>query len=282
MITIAGASGQLGHLVVNALLETVPASTIVALARNTDKAQDLADRGVQVRHADYDKPETLGPALEGAEKLLLISANEVGRRMPQHKAMIDAAKQAGVSLMAYTSILHAETSPIGLAEEHRATEAYLKASGIPYVLLRNSWYTENYTGRIPGALEHGVYLGCAGEGRIASAARADYAAAAAAVLTKENQAGCVYELAGDEAYTLAEMAAEIARQSGRPFVYKNMPCEAFKTALMDAGLPGGIAAMLADSDAAVAKDALFDDGRALSRLIGRPTTPLAEMVKAVL
>ncbi|TVM33692.1 SDR family oxidoreductase [Oceanidesulfovibrio marinus] len=282
MIIITGASGQLGHLVVSSLLETVPASTIIGLARNTDKAQDLADRGVQVRHVDYDKPETLGPALEGAEKLLLISANEVGRRVPQHQAVIDAAKQAGVSLMAYTSILHADTTPIGLAEEHKATEAYLKASGIPHVLLRNGWYTENYTAQIPGALERGVLLGCAGNGRIASAARADYAAAAAAALTHENQAGSVYELAGDEAYTLADLAAEVARQSGKPFVYKDMPCEAFQAALKEAGLPDGIATMLADSDAAVAKNALFDDGRALSRLIGRPTTPLADMVKAVL
>ncbi|MGE4299891.1 MAG: SDR family oxidoreductase [Desulfovibrionaceae bacterium] len=282
MITITGASGQLGHLVIDALLDTVPASHIVALARTLDKAKDLEARGVEVRHADYDTPGTLDAALRGAEKLLLISANEVGRRVPQHTAVIEAARRAGVGLVAYTSILHADTSPMGLAAEHVATEALLRASGIPFVVLRNGWYTENYMASVPAALRYGVFLGSAGNGRIASAARADYAAAAAAVLTRDEQAGKVYELAGDTAYTLADLAAEITRQSGKTVVYKNLPEAAFQAALMDAGLPQGLAALLAESDTGVTKGGLFDDGRQLSRLIARPTTPLADMVKAML
>lgn len=282
MIVITGASGHLGRLVIEELLKTTPASQIVAAARNLDRVQDLAARGVQVRHADYDRAETLDAAFQGVEKLLLISSSEVGRRFPQHKAVIDSAKRAGVKLLAYTSILHADTSPLGLAEEHKATEAYLKASGVPFVVLRNGWYTENYTASIPPALAHGVYLGSAGSGRISSAARADYAAAAAAVLTKEGQAGRVYELAGDDAYTLEDLAGEISRQSGKTVIYRNLPEAEYKAALIGAGLPEVIANLLADSDAGASHGGLFDDSRQLSRLIGRATTPMADSLKAAL
>ncbi|MGE4554496.1 MAG: SDR family oxidoreductase [Desulfovibrionaceae bacterium] len=283
MIAVTGAGGQLGHLVIQSLLRAAaPAGEIRALARTLDKARDLAAAGVQVRHADYDRPETLVPALEGVEKLLLISSSAVGRRAPQHQAVIQAAKTAGVRLVAYTSILHADTTPLGLAAEHKATEAALKASGLPCVLLRNGWYTENYLAALPAALERGVLVGCTGNGRIASAARADYAAAAAAVLTREGQAGRVYELAGDTAYTLAELAAEAARQAGRPLSYQDLTQEQYRAVLMDAGLPEGLAAMLADSDHGASLGGLFDDGRQLSALIGRPTTPLAESIRAAL
>jgi NAD(P)H dehydrogenase (quinone) len=187
-----------------------------------------------------------------------------------------------VGLVAYTSLLHADRSPMGLATEHRETEALLRASGLPHVLLRNGWYTENYTAGVPAALQYGAVLGSAGDGKIASAARADYAAAAAAVLSLDDQAGRVYELAGDQAYTLSELAAEIARQAGQPVVYRDLPEAAYEAALVQAGLPGFLAAMLAESDVGAAKGGLFDDSRELSRLIGRPTTPLAEMVKAAL
>jgi len=239
-------------------------------------------RGVQVRPADYDLPETLERAFQGADKLLLISGSEVGRRVPQHRAAIDAAKRAGVKLIAYTSILHADTSPLPLAAEHKETEALLRASGIPFVLLRNGWYTENYLASVPAALQYGVMLGSAGEGRIASAARADYAAAAVAVLAADNQAGRIHELAGDESYTLAELAAEISRQSGKNVAYQNLPEADFKAALVGAGLPEGLATVLAESDVGASKGGLFDDSRQLSRLIGRPTTPLAALVKATL
>lgn len=279
MIAITGASGQLGRLVIHELLRKVPASRVVALARKPETVQDL---GVEVRLADYERPDTLAAALVGVEKLLLISSNEMGRRAPQHRAVIDAARAAGVKLLAYTSVLHADRSPLGLAPEHAATEAHLKASGIPHVILRNGWYTENYTASIPSALAHGALLGSAGEGRIASAARADYAAAAAAVLVLDGQAGKTYELAGDTSYTLADLAAEIARQSGQPVIYKDLPEAEFKAVLAGAGLPEGLAALLSDSDAGAAKGALQDEGRQLSRLIGRATTPLAESVAAAL
>ncbi len=282
MIAITGATGQLGRLVIQNLLKTVPASQIVAAVRSPAKAADLAALGVQVRQADYAQPATLEAALQGVDKLLLISSSEVGQRVPQHAAVIAAAQKAGVKLLAYTSILRADSSPLGLAAEHKETEAALRASGLPFVLLRNGWYTENHTGSVPAALQYGAVMGSAKDGRIASAARADYAAAAAAVLTKDNQAGQVYELAGDSAYTLAEFAAEIAQQSGKPVVYNDLPQAAYAAALVQVGLPEGFAALLADSDVGASQGALFDDGHQLRGLIGRPTTPLSDVVKAAL
>ena len=282
MIIVTGASGQLGRLVIEVLLKILPASEIVAAVRNPEKVADLAARGVEVRQADYDQPASLASAFKGADKLLLISASEVGRRVPQHRAVIDAAKAAGIGLLAYTSILHADTSPLPLAAEHKETESLIRASGLPAVILRNSWYTENYLAGIPAALQYGVLLGSAGAGKIASAARADYAEAAAAVLTQVNQAGRIYELAGDEAYTLDELAGEIAQQSGKAVAYQNLPESEFKAALLGAGLPDGLATLLAESDVGAALGRLFDDSRQLSQLIGRPTTPLAELVRRAL
>ena len=282
MIAITGATGQLGRLVIQNLLKTVPASQIVAAVRSPAKAADLAALGVQVRQADYAQPATLEAAFQGVDKLLLISSSEVGQRVLQHAAVIAAAQKAGVKLLAYTSILRADTSPLGLAAEHKETEAMLRASDIPFVLLRNGWYTENHTASVPAALQYGAVMGSAKDGRIASAARADYAAAAAAVLTKDGQAGQVYELAGDTAYTLSDLAAEIAKQSGKPVVYNDLPEAAYAAALVQVGLPEGFAALLADSDVGASKGGLFDDRHQLSQLIGRPTTPLAEVVRAAL
>lgn len=282
MIVVTGASGQLGRQVIDGLLATVPAQEIVAAARQPARVQDLAERGVQVREADYDRPETLARAFAGADRLLLISSSEVGKRVPQHAAVIRAAGAAGVQLLAYTSLLHADVSPLSLAVEHRETEALLKASGLPHVLLRNGWYTENYLAGVPAALSHGAMLGSAGTGRIASAARADYAAAAVAVLTREGQAGKVYELAGDQAYTLAELADTLSRLAGKPVVYHDLPQDAYAAALIDAGLPAPLAHLLAESDAGAARGGLFDADRQLSRLIGRPTTPLVDLIRRVL
>lgn len=280
MIVVTGATGQLGRLVIDALLRTQPAAQIVAAVRSPDKAADLAARGVQVRKADYSQPETLDRAFAGAEKVLLISSSEVGQRASQHQAVIDAAKRADVALLAYTSLLRADSSPLALAHEHAQTEAALMASGLPVALLRNGWYTENYAQTIPSAIEHGAVLGSADHGRIASAARADYADAAAAVLVStQPQAGRVYELAGDSAYTLAEFAAEIALQSGKPVAYRNLPQADYRAVLEQIGLPSPVADLLSDSDAGAAKGGLFDDGHALSQLIGRPTTPLAKVVQ---
>lgn len=282
MIVVTGASGQLGKLVIEALLKKLPAGEIVAAVRNPEKVADLAARGVQVRQADYDQPASLVAAFKGADKLLLISASEVGCRVPQHRAVIDAAKASGIGLLAYTSILHADTSPLPLAAEHKETESLIRASGLPAVILRNGWYTENYTAGIPTALQYGVVLGSAKQGRIASAARADFAEAAAAVLTQENQAGRIYELAGDESYTLSELAAEIARQSGKAVAYQDLPESEFKATLLGAGLPDFLATLLAESDVGASKGGLFDDSRQLSALIGRPTTLLAELVRQAL
>lgn len=282
MIAITGATGQLGRLVIDALLKKIPAAEIVALVRSPEKAADLQAQGVTLRVADYNQPDTLAAALTGISKLLLISSSEVGQRVAQHQAVIDAAKAAGVDFIAYTSLLHADTTTLGLGVEHRATEAQLAASGIPFALLRNGWYTENYAASIAPALAHHAFIGAVGDGRIASAARVDYAEAAAEVLVRDGQAGKVYELAGDDSYSLAEFSAEIARQSGEQVDYVNLPQAEFAAALKGAGLPDGLAEMLADSDAGAAQGGLFDDSRTLSALIGRPTTPYAEVIKAAL
>ncbi|WP_318390837.1 SDR family oxidoreductase [Enterobacter sp.] len=282
MIAITGATGQLGHFVIESLLKTVPASQIVAIVRNPAKADALASLGVVVRQADYTDEAAFTAALAGVEKVLLISSSEVGQRAAQHRNVINAARAAGVKFIAYTSLLHADTSPLGLHAEHVETEKMLADSGIPYALLRNGWYSENYLASAPAALAHGVFIGAAGEGKIASATRADYAAAAARVVSEEGHAGKVYELAGDSAYTLSELAAELAKQSGKNVVYQNLSEADFAAALKGFGLPDGLADMLADSDTGASKGGLFDDSRTLSTLIGRPTTPIAESVKAIL
>lgn len=282
MIVVTGASGQLGRLVIQSLLKTVPAAGIVAAVRQPAAVADLAALGVQVRQADYAQPATLDAAFQGATKVLLISSSALGERVAQHGNVIDAARRAGVALLAYTSLLHADTSPLGLAAEHTATEALLRASGVPHVLLRNGWYTENYLASLPAVLQHGAVIGSAGEGRIASAARADYADAAAAVLTRDDQAGLVHELAGDTSYTLAEFAAEVGRQTGRAIPYVNLPEADYRGALLGAGLPEPLAHLLADSDVGASKGGLFDDGHRLRALIGRPTATMAAMVEAAL
>lgn len=282
MIAITGATGQLGQHVITNLLNTTAANQLVAVVRNPAKAEALSLKGIIVRQADYGDEAALTKALQGVDKLLIISSSEVGQRVPQHRNIINAAKAAGVKFIAYTSLLHADKSPLGLHVEHVETEKMLADSGIPYALLRNGWYTENYLASAPPALEHGVFIGAAGEGKIASATRADYAAAAARVIAEEGHAGKVYELAGDHGWTLSELAAELAKQSGKKVVYQNLSQADFAAALKSVGLPAGLADMLADSDVGASKGGLFDDSHTLSKLIGRPTTPLAESVKGIL
>lgn len=282
MIAVTGATGHLGQRVIHNLLNTHDAQKIVAIVRNPAKAQQLAEKNVLVRQADYSDPAALALALQGVEKLLLISSSEVGQRAAQHRNIIDAAKTAGVQLIAYTSLLRADTSPLGLHEEHVETENYLAQSGVPFVLLRNGWYSENYLASVPAALEHGVFIGSAGDGKIASATREDYAAAAATVLSLDNQAGKVYELAGDSAWTLSELADKISTLTGKTVVYQNLSEADFAATLKQAGLPDAIATMLADSDIGASKGGLFDDSHQLSRLIGRPTTSIDDSLKAIL
>ncbi|KNC12288.1 quinone oxidoreductase [Klebsiella sp. RIT-PI-d] len=282
MIAITGATGHLGQLVINDLLKTVPASQLVAIVRDPAKADALKQQGIVIRQADYADEAALTLALKDVEKLLLISSSEVGQRAIQHQNAINAAVAAGVQFIAYTSLLHADTSPLGLHTEHVITEKALAASGIPYTLLRNGWYSENYLASAPAALEHGVFIGAAGDGKIAAATRADYAAAAARVIREDGHAGNVYELAGDDAWTLNEFAAQLSVQSGKRVVYQNLSEADFAGALKDVGLPAGLADMLADSDTGASKGGLFDDSHTLSKLIGRPTTSLAESINTIL
>jgi len=282
-ILVTGASGQLGRLTVPLLAKRLPAGKLAAMVRDPAKAQDLAAAGAELRQGSYDDPASLDRAFAGVSKVLFISGNEVGQRLRQHGNVIDAAKRANVALLAYTSILHADVSPLELTIEHRETEKLIKASGVPSVILRNGWYFENYTANIGSVLQHGAVIGCARDGRISAATRQDYAEAAAAVLlSAEDQTGKTYELAGDDAFTLADYAAEIARQTGRPIAYHDLPETEYKALLVKAGVPEIYAGVFADSDAGAAKGALFNDSRTLSRLIGRPTTPLAASVTAAL
>ncbi|NXY97457.1 SDR family oxidoreductase [Streptomyces sp. BR123] len=281
-IVVTGATGALGRLVVEELLTRVPAADIAVAVRDKAKAADLAERGVEVRIADYDAPETLADAFRAGDRVLLISGNAVGRRVPQHTAVIEAAKAAGVAQLAYTGVLGGPEADFELAAEHKVTEQAVLDSGLPYTFLRNGWYHENYTAQLAGVLEHGTVTGSAGEGRIASAARADYAAAAAAVLTGEGHLNRVYELSGDTAWSMAEYAAEVSAQSGKEVAYTELPSAAHLSALTGAGVPEGFAALLVDVDAAISRGSLGHTGGDLSRLIGRPTTPVAEAIAAAL
>ncbi|MFJ9645071.1 SDR family oxidoreductase [Streptomyces sp. NPDC101206] len=281
-IVVTGATGALGRLVVEELLKRVPAAEVAVAVRDKAKAEDLAERGVEVRIADYDAPETLADAFRAGDRVLLVSGNAVGRRVPQHTAVIEAAKAAGVAQLAYTGILGGPEADFDLAAEHKVTEQALLDSGLPYTFLRNGWYHENYTAQLAGVLAHGAVVGSAGEGRIASAARADYAAAAAAVLTGEGHLNRIYELSGDTAWSMAEYAAEVSAQSGKEIAYTDLPAEAHLSALTGAGVPEAFAALLVDVDAAISRGSLGHTGGDLARLIGRPTTPVAEAITAAL
>ena len=274
-IAITGATGQLGRLVMGKLKERVGASEIIALARTPANAADL---GVTVREADYGRPDTLKSALADVDALLLISSSEVGQRAPQHRNVIEAAKAAGVRRIVYTSLLHADVTPLSLADEHLATESLLAASGVSYTVLRNGWYSENYAGPISGAIAAGSLIGSAGDGKVSAASRGDFAEAAAVVLATTDHDGKIYELAGDEGFTLSDLAAEISKQAGREIPYRDLPEAEYAAALSSTGMPAALASMLAGADVAVAEGALFDDSRQLSSLIGRGTTPISAIV----
>jgi NAD(P)H dehydrogenase (quinone) len=279
MILVTAANGQLGTLVIQNLLKTIPAHKIAAAVRNPAKAEHLKKLGVAVREADYTRPEQWPAALEGVEKVLLISSNEIGQRSPQHRTVVEAVKKAkGVKLLVYTSILHAGRTPILLAKEHEETEAVIRASGVPYSFLRNGWYTENYLMGLPHIVEQGAMYGASGEGRISVAARQDYAEAAAKVLTMDAKPQEVYELAGDRGFTLSEFAAELSRVAGKTVKYVDLSQRELQALLEKVGVPGPAAEILAQSHAGSAENALHNESRELSRLLGRPTTPPAKTI----
>ena len=279
-IAVTGATGNLGQLVVESLIERgTAASDIVAVVRNPQKAESLAARGVVVRQADYADASALETALAGVDKLVLISGSEVGSRLAQHTNIIDAAKAAGVGFIAYTSILNAQDTPMKLAAEHKATEDVLTRSGIPFALLRNGWYWENFTNDLAGVIERGALVGAGAEGKIAAAARADYADAAAVVATTDGHEGAVYELGGDERLTYAELAAKISEFAGKPVAYQFVDEQAYEGILESVGLPAPVAQILADSDAAIAKGALDTESGDLQKLIGRSSTRVAEVLR---
>ncbi|WP_186067651.1 SDR family oxidoreductase [Burkholderia gladioli] len=282
MIAVTGANGKLGQLVVRGLLKHLPATQIVAAVRDPAKAEALRMLGVQIRKADYDQPATLADALAGVKQVLLISAVVPGERLRQHKCAIDAARKAGVKLIAYTSMLRADTSTSILAAEHKATEAYLTTSGMDFVLLRNGWYLENNTDALTPALARGEIIGSAGNGRFAAASRADYAEAAVTVLTQPGHVNMTYELVGDHAFTMSEFAEEVSRQALRRVVYKNVVAKDYENILLAAGLPKMIVDVLVDADVKSVKGELDSSSRDLSTLLGRSTTHFSDAINAAL
>ncbi len=283
-IVVTGATGQLGRLTVEALLRRgIPAADIIATGRDIAGINDLADRGITVRRADFADTDGLAEAFAGAERLLLISASvPVGERVANHRRVIDAAASAGVSLVAYTSTTHADTATTVIGATHGETEAYLRDRGIPSVLLRNGWYLENYTSQLPQILQNGAVVGAAGKGRISAASRADYAEAAAVVLSAEGHTGAVYELGGDESFTLTELAAAISAAAGKQVTYADLPVADFAQVLAAAGLPAELAEVLADADRGMNRGEMYTDSGDLRRLIGRPPVTLAEALAAAL
>lgn len=277
-IVVTGATGQLGRLTVEALLRRgIATADIIATGRDIAGIKDLADRGITVRRADFADTDGLAEAFAGADRLLLISASvPVSERVANHRRVIDAAASAGVSLVAYTSTTHADTATTVIGATHGETEKYLRDRGIPSVLLRNSWYLENYTSQLPQILQNGAVVGAAGEGRISAASRADYAEAAAVVLTTEGHTGAVYELGGDESFTLTELAAAISAAAGKQVTYADLPETDFAQALAAAGLPAELAEVLADADRGMNRGEMYTDSGDLRRLIGRPPVTLAE------
>lgn len=281
-IAITGATGQLGNLVIEQLLQLTAAQNIVALVRNIDKAEHFKAQGIELREFDYDRPETLTPALSGIDKLLLISANEIGRRTPQHQAVIDAAKVAGVPYIAYTSLLRADTSPLGLAQEHRETEKLIQDSGITYTFLRNNWYSENYLAGIAHTIEIGTLFGAAQDGRISSASRIDYAEAAAKVLTSTGHENKTYELAGSESFSLSNLATLIGQAASKDIIYQNLSAEEYTQGLTQAGLPAGLVDVIVDADIQSIQGAMYSDSKDLEQLIGHKTTSIQDSIKAAL
>lgn len=281
MILVTGTSGHLGRLVIQHLAAATDPSTVIATARDASKIADLADLGVGIRELDYDRPETLAAALQGVSQVLLVSSSEIGRRVPQHAAVIDAAVAAGVEHIAYTSITRADTSPLIAAIEHRATEELLAAAGIATTRLRHSWYIENYTGNLEPALAHGAVIGSAGTGHVSAATRADYAAADAAVLLDPSLRGGTYELGGP-GFTMAEYAAALSEAVGRPIPYVDLPSDDYRGALLGAGLPEPLVDFLVDADLGIDRGDLHTDPAVLERLAGRTATPLSDAIAAAL
>ena len=281
-IAITGATGQLGFIVIEKLLLQTEANNIVALVRNPAKATHLTAQNIEVREFDYDRPETLVPALSGIDKLLLISANEVGRRTPQHKAVINAAKVAGVPYLAYTSLLRADTSPLGLAQEHRETEKLIQDSGLRYTFLRNNWYSENYLAGVAHTIEIGTLFGAAQDGRISSASRIDYAEAAAKVLTSTVHDNQTYELAGSESFTRADLAQFISQATHKSVIYQNLSADDLRQGLTQASLPSHLIDVIVDADVQTAKGAMYSNSKDLEQLIGHKTTSIQDSIKAAL
>ncbi|WP_104498636.1 SDR family oxidoreductase [Acinetobacter indicus] len=281
-IAITGATGQLGQLVIHHLFNLSSEHHLIALVRNIEKAQAQLPKGIKIRHFDYDKPESLTTALLGVDKLLLISANEIGRRTAQHQAVIEAAQASQVPYIAYTSLLNADHSSLGLAQEHRETEKLIQESGLSYTLLRNNWYIENYLGALTQAIQHGAIYGASGDGQISAASRDEYAEAIARVLLTDTHLNKTYELASNQSFTKANLAQAISEVSQQPVQYNNLSPEAFEQLLLQVGLDEGFASFLADVDAQTQDGVMYSQSQDLQTLLGRPTANITSILQKLI
>lgn len=275
-LLVTAASGQLGRLVVDALLQRgVPASDIVAGVRTPSKADDLSARGVSVVEFDYARPETLAPVLTGVDRVLLISGTDADR-VSGHRNVIAVARDAGVGRLVYTSAPRVDEIDYALGADHKATEEAIAASGLSATVLRHNWYTENYLDAVARAADTGEIVAAVGDARVASASRRDYAEAAALALITDDLAGQTLEVGGDVAWTYDELAQAATEVLGRPVTYTAVTIEQLTAGLEAAGLDAGTAAFVAGIDDAIARGALSQTDGTLSRLLGRPTTPLVD------
>lgn len=283
MILVTGASGKLGKLAIASLIQRgIKPDEIIATVREPEKAYYLIEMGVNIRYADYDYPETFSNIMSEVDSVVLISSSQLGKRVKQHMTVIDAAKKASIKHIVYTSLLHADSSSLGIAKEHVETEQAIYGSGIPYTILRNGWYSENYTDQIKSSFSQGVIMGCAGSGRLSTASRADYAEAIATVLTSKHHEGKIYELAGDQSFTLSEYASNLSFLSGKQISYQNFSKEVYRDTLIHYGLPEDIAELLSDSEYGASKGELYESSQTLSKLIDRDTTPIQKSIKDAL
>ena len=280
MYFLTGATGKLGRIVLDLLLQDVPANKVRVMARQPDSLAPYARRGVEVVKADFDQPDSLKVALKGVHVALLISGSAVGKRIQQHQAFLEAASRNAVARLVYTSLLRADASKMALAEEHWQTEEAIRRTGIPATILRNGWYFENYTDRLDAIRAQGGIVGCAKDGRVNAASRRDYAEAAAHVLLGKGGVGGTHELAGDKGFTLTELAEEIGRQTKQPCRYTDVDANKLGATLRAADIAPPFADFLVDCDLGIARGDLADETGELHKLIGRATTTLQQAVAA--
>ncbi|WP_139488824.1 SDR family oxidoreductase [Brevibacillus dissolubilis] len=275
-LLVTGATGKLGSKVVEALLKTVPTSQLAVSVRNPEKAEHLRAQGVEVRHGDFDHPETLDAAFAGIDRLLIISADgDNETRIRQHTHAVEAAARAKVGFIAYTSLGNATESQLFLAATHQATEAAILKTGIPYSFLRNNWYLENETASIQAVMAGAPWLTSAGSGKVGWAPRQDYAEAAAAVLAGDGHENTTYELSGP-LLTQEELASALGTVLGKEVSVQQVDDATYADVMKGAGVPDFVIPILVAIQQGIREGSLEIESNDFEKLLGRPVTPINE------